>query len=269
MALPYARSAYQSPTKSRQSWAGRTVMTPYGPYVMQGASAGGVPIEQNRQAPQMSFVPVETGQVAQGPNLQNVYIQRLRQASMGNANPELQGGVGEVSVGNQSYRIPNALLQQMRFQDQWNNGRSNAVQQFFAAPQPQGMNYADTTVTQHQYDRTMNQNPQWLQDGPLNPFTRAKEVYEKALSAYNQIPQNFTERRSASGQLMGQDMQGERNRAKQQLDQANQGYAAMHSRGASRNANEFERQQLMSMQENFKRAQPTYSNLPIKETVYG
>lgn len=201
-------------------------------------------------------------------------VSDLRQGWMGNGNPESQGGVATVNLNGQAVRVPNAILQQLMYQDSWNQGRSNAVADYFGANQraPAGMGYSSKDASTQAMDRYINSNPQLMQEGSLDPYKRAQNAAIQAGDEYRQLqaPKTMTETRSINGDVTGGTF-AENQRAialaKQKMDQASQAYQFMDNRGSRVRGSEQATAQLDSMMRNAPRIQRTYSNLPITERL--
>jgi hypothetical protein len=204
-------------------------------------------------------------------------IQNLRTGWTNNNNPELQGGIATANVNGQTVRVPNALLQQMMFTDSFNQGRSNEVANFLGANQqrPQGMNYSDMGASIQGMDRYLASNPQFTQEGALNPYRRTQD---NAMNAYGEVnrlesigrTQPMTEIRSVGGAMMGGNYQGHQNalmEARRKAQEAGNQFQAQDTRAARVGGSEQATSMLNSMQQNAPRIRSTYSNLPIKETL--
>jgi hypothetical protein len=205
-----------------------------------------------------------------------VQINKVRQGWMSNLNPELRGGVAEATVNGAPIRIPNALMQQLMFTDAYNQGRSNAVGDFFNAsrnPDPKVYQYANYDATQQRFNKILADNPQWTTDQPLDPYKAAQEKAMAASSRYNQYmgelakPQKET--RTAGGQMLGGDvMGGLRKKADQALDEVRSYAPELNARRASYFGDLQATRTLEAQQNAFKNGvKATYSNLPIRETV--
>lgn len=204
-----------------------------------------------------------------------VQISGLRTGTMENGNPELQGGIANVGSNGQQFRIPNALLQQMMFQDAVNQGRSSAVGDFFGVNRvaPAGMNYTNMDVSRQNMDRYIQNNPQFSQEGALDPYKRAQEnmrASQVQLNSLQNPAQPLTEIRNAQGGMMGGTMDANQNaiiEARKKAREAEAAFQQQNVRGAVRAGSQAATGMLKSMEQNAPRVQPTYSNIPISEKV--
>lgn len=204
----------------------------------------------------------------------NVQVTKVRQGWLGNLNPELYGGVAEVSANGAPIRVPNALVQQMLFQDAWNQGRSNAMGNFFSGrgnPDPQTYRYSDVGATQGRFNRILEDNPQWTKDEALNPYTAARQKQQAAMSRYNEavayMGQPRKETRDQTGRLTSENTMGA---YQQQADDALKEAQGYNNKINARRASYYGQQQADAQGEAMRKAfaggvQQTYSNLPIVE----
>ena len=292
------------PTYARgTNLAGQTVQTPQGAYVMRGASSGVPSLPYLRQASQggnfqqTSYTPIQNrpttpaelqaaqteaarqmslAQANYGRNAPaGVQIQKVSSGFTDNGNPALRGGIGQVAANGQTFRIPNALLQQMMFTDSYNQGRSNEVGEFFAGQRntdPKLYTNANYDVTQQRFDKIMKDNPSWTDDAPLNPYMAAKEKATAASNRYqnlmgqmtNQVQKETANNRGITGGTMG----GLKSQADAALAEAQSYAPELNARRASYFGDLAGTRKLEAQQKAFQGGvKATYSNLPIRETL--
>ncbi len=282
MAITYLRT----PVYRGTNVAGQTAMVNGQPYVMRGASSG----VATRTLPNyVQGRPVTEDDISNARNAQaqavatvgnytpdGIQINKVRQGWLSNQNPELRGGIAEVSVNGKPIRVPNALLQQMMFTDAWNQGRSNEVGDFFngrANPDPKTYGYTNYDATQQRFDKILAANPQWTNDAPLNPYKAAEEKAQAAAGRYqkimDQMGQPMKESRAAGGQFMGGDtMGGLKSEADKALAEA-QSYSPELNARRGRYFGELQGTRMLEAQRKAFEGgvKPTYSNLPIQERI--
>ena len=236
------------------------------------------PVQNYRQAPiditeQMRAALANTGRL-QTPG---VTVQNVRNSYMGNLNPSLQGGIADVGINGEVIRAPNALVQQLMFQDAFNAGRSNSLGDFFGGQNqnPQGLGYSTIGADQQRAEQFLYANPQLTQQRALNPFTAAREQqaqdYGRLQQAQAQMGAPRTEKLSANGQMVDDGGQAQRQKeldaAQSQYNQSAQEWQRQNGRGGARRGNDTERAAMDSITAGFQPVRPTYSNLPIKERL--
>jgi len=197
--------------------------------------------------------------IPNGLNIRNVQHNFLK-----NGNPSLMGGLAEVDINGETIRVPNALLQQLMFTDAWNNGRTTAVKDMFMGQNPNSDLYKYSTygAQQGRMESLINDNPEWSQQGELNPYMRAKNAYENAQQG--QVPkmgQPAKEQMVVGGALQKSTSQDQNN-----YNSAAQEWQRQDVRGGARRGEQQARDTMERMQKLVTPFRPTYSNVPIKET---
>lgn len=209
-------------------------------------------------------------QWGQGPG--QVNISNLRQEFMANQNPEAMGGIANMRVGEDQFRILNPILQQAVFTDAYNQGRSNQVQGLLGLGQraPQGMPYRSFDVGKQQLERQIYANPRLAQEGFINPIkqweSQQGQRYNQLQGLQRQMAQGVTEQRNVGGQVTGGTAQGVQNQMavlQRQLREQNP-VPYGETRGGRLRAQEQAQNALMMKAPQIT---PTYANLPIRETV--
>jgi hypothetical protein len=275
--------------------------TPNG-YVLQGARQGASPLPYigmggtGTNFQRTSYVPtldtssrpvteadIEAARQAQaaavgryGINTSGVTFNGLRGGYLSNYNPDYQGGIVEANINGEIVRVPNALLQAMMYQDAWNNGRSNAVGDFFTGgqnPNPDLYKYSSIGATQGRFNQILANNPQWNVEGSLNPYKNLQDRAEMAGREYNTLVQNrapIKEVRNTLGAIQGEDnvaIQRQKEaaalaKARRLGQELNRQTRGDRIRGAETSSN-----MVNNMRNQFGQGvRPTYSNVPIKET---
>jgi hypothetical protein len=199
-----------------------------------------------------------------------IIVTNLRNGWQGNLNPELQGGVSLVKYNGQDWRIPNSVIQQLQYTDAWNGGRTNVMADFFGANEqaPRGMKYADYGAAQDRISNWWSRNPQFLQEGALNPFQRAAQKSQDAQAGLRALQaQPRTETRAIQGGIVGEDPEEKLRKAREEARQASEEVRAANTRGANY-LGDLRATALnnRAMKELRGAVRPTYSNVPIKET---
>ena len=264
------------------------------PYLQQ-ASQGGLPQRSytlpSFQYPQIynpnysQFDPMQEAKIAQERIANNANINSgvtmtgLREAFGDNGNPEYQRGLVDVNYYGQKMRIPNALLQQIQFQDKWNQGRGNAFGAFFGTQgQPEGSPYRNIDVQKKQIDQYVNNmNPEYLGEGSLDPYKRSLNQYSQAQAQLQQLnrerqTQPMVEYRNMQGARMGNGSadvnQDAINKAQKEADLAARGLSYTGGRGAADRGRMFANQAFSEMAAAIPGIKPTYANKPITEQAY-
>lgn len=196
-------------------------------------------------------------------NFGDVQVQNANRGFLSNSNPAIMGGIANVSIGNDQFRVLNPMLQQAMFTDSFNRGNSNYVGDLFGLnrPQPQDMGYRNMDVVKQQLERQIYANPQLTQNQYVDPRLQYNANRRQAMGdIQGRMGQGYTEKRNAQGEMMGVDQQ-----KKDQED-----LAMLNSR-----QNPYDnRTKRIKGQEEAGRAAgmridaaPTYSNVPVREKL--
>lgn len=189
-------------------------------------------------------------------------------------NPQFLGGLSKIVLGNQTVDMPNAIGQQIMFEDSYNQGRANTADKYFGnSAITKDTPYYSYATLQDKFNKMVQVNPRLgMANTPLNRYEADRDQATRndmrVSQLENQISQGTTERFNAQGQMIGGNnasLNRELEAAKRA--QANfQGTAPNLRRGAY-----FEdlalNQYLGAQMRGLEGYRPTVSNLQISERV--
>lgn len=217
----------------------------------------------------------------------SVNITKVANSFMNNGNPEYLGGFGQISFGDKSYNIPNAVLQSIQFrqntnpttwnqQEFWSSGQMNAAADAIAKTGQKP--YVSYDVAGQMIDY---KNKKWGQyigtDNTELDYTKA--AASKSINISNQIKalqeqaqRGLTESVTATGQITGgthQQWQKQMQDLQAQQAQAAQEYRNVDTRGDRVRGAERAAGLTDQMAKDYEKIfTPTVSNLPITERVF-
>ena len=200
----------------------------------------------------------------------------LKQSFYSNGNAQFMGGVATAQYKGEVFELPNAVAQNLLATDSWNQGRSNAVSDYFQGPTPrpegEAGRYVDYGASKGAMTQWIKDNPAVLQEGPLNPYERAKWEADEAKINYNNLNDNYqsiskVENRDVSGNVINDNFRQQEAAVANAQQQAQMKAQNFESNWASHAGYEKGLRQTLNIFDAPK-ISPTYSNLQIKETYY-
>ena len=170
--LPYLRPASQGTFKNYgQSPVNNRQLDPAAVAQFQAKTEANLATDQNRKWM---------------PGGEQVQFNNLQSASQNNGNALYLRGYGQVGIGDHSFNMPNAVLQQINAQANLNRGRWSSDEYFLGHPaqRPPAQKYANYDYAKQFTNRYMDRNPQFNGVGALDPHQNA---HERSLEAGRQM----------------------------------------------------------------------------------
>lgn len=134
-------------------------------------------------------------------------FQDIKASANSVGNPQFLGGLSRIVLGDQAVNMPNALAQQIMFEESVNQGRANTAEKYF------GVNVVDSpyysyAVLQNQLNKMLQNNPRLgAENTPLNRYEadtkQSKQLNQDLMNAQNTLNQGTTEKRDISGNIIG------------------------------------------------------------------
>lgn len=214
-----------------------------------------------------------TAQSKLGKYNQDVVFNGVKNGVTGNNNPKLRGGTVQAMVKGQQLDIPNAIAQQLQFQESWNQGRYNPGEAFKAEMiqqgEQEGRGYSDMGATRDLLARNFS-GTTFMDEGVLGSVNKRIENIKSLDARVQQLTQNtpLKETRDTSGRVIGPDRYADRVKELEAYNRAKSNYGTDRTTnqrlGGYEYGNEVNR---LSRLFDKSVLGPTTSNVPIRERL--